>query len=87
MYFMSSDLSGILAWEMTVMPGNIKGKIGKEMVTSAVAVKTARSTSLLSAGMGSASDVDADVGAAVMIRGGEGVMGLVHCSFWIHYVS
>ena len=87
MYFMSSDLAYIVASAMTVMRGDIKGKMGKEMATGTVAVKTARSTSLLSAGMGSASDVDVDVGEAVMIRGGGGVVGLVHCSFWLHPVS
>ena len=51
------------------------------MATDVIAVETARSTSLLSAGMGSASGVDADLGAYVMLRGGGGVLGLVHCSF------
>ena len=37
--------------------------------------------------MGSESDVDADVGAAAMLRGGGGVAGLVHCRFWLHPVS
>ena len=37
--------------------------------------------------MGSESDVDADVGAAEMLRGGGGVAGLVHCRFWLHPVS
>ena len=87
MYFMSSDLAGIVASAMTVTCGGGKGTMGKEMATDTVAVETARSTSLLSARMGSASDVDADVGAAVMLRGGGGVVGLVHCSFWLHPVS
>ena len=57
------------------------------MATGTVAVDTESIASLFSAGMGSASDLDADVGAAVMLRCREGVMGLVHCRFWLHTVS
>ena len=38
-------------------------------------------------GVVSASDVDVDVGVAVMIWGRGGIVGLVHYSFWIHPVS
>ena len=56
-YFMSSDLAGIVALAMTVTRGGSKGKFCKETVTGTIAVKTERSTSLFSVGMGSASDV------------------------------
>ena len=72
---MSSDLSGILVSAMTVTCGSSKGIIGKYMVTGTVAVETARSMSLLSAGMGSASEIGVYMGADVIIRGGGRVVG------------
>ena len=42
---------------------------------------------MLLEGMGPASDVYTAVGMAVILRGGGGVVGLVHCSFWLHPVS
>ena len=57
------------------------------MVTGTVAVETERSASLLSAGMRSASYVDTDVGAAVILRSGGCVVGLVHYNLWLHTVS
>ena len=47
MYFMSSDLAGIVALAMTVTRGGSKGGICKEIVTGTVVVKIERSTSLL----------------------------------------
>ena len=72
---------------MAVTCGDSKGKMWKEMSTCTIAVKTMTSTSLLPVGMRSASDIDSNVGADVMLRGGGGIMGLFHCSFWIHPVS
>ena len=46
------------------------------MATGTVAVEIERSISLLSAGMGSVSDVDTDFVAAVVLRGAGGVVGL-----------
>ena len=66
---------------------NSRGRIGKEMATGNVTVNTARSTSLLSEGMGTASDVDTGVGTAVMSRGGGVIVRLVHCRFLFHPVS
>ena len=54
---------------MMVTRGGIKVTMGKEMVIGTVAVETERSTSLLSAWIGSASDSDIEVGATVMLRG------------------
>ena len=51
---MSSDHAGILESALMVMRYGIKGEMGKEMATGTIVVKTVRSTSLLSAGMGSA---------------------------------
>ena len=87
MYFMSSDLAVIVPSEMMVTCIDSRGRIGKEMATGNVTVNTARSTSLLSEGMGPASDVDTGVGTAVMSRGGGVIVGLVYCSFWFHPVS
>ena len=56
------------------------------MVTGTVTVETESITSLVSSGMVSASDVDADIGASIILRGGGGVGGLAHCRFWIHPV-
>ena len=53
MYFMLSNLVGIVASVMTVTRGGIKEEMLKEVATGTVAVKTSRSTSLLSVGMGS----------------------------------
>ena len=61
--------------------------MGKYMVTFTIGVDTENSTSLFSAGMGSASDVDTDVGASVLIRGQSVIVGLVHCILWFHPVS
>ena len=44
---MSSDLTGIVALVMTLMRGVSKGKMGENMATGTVAVKTARITFLL----------------------------------------
>ena len=57
------------------------------MVTGTIVVETERNTSFFSEGVGSASDVDSDVGAAVILRGKWVFVGLVHCSLWIHHVS
>ena len=57
------------------------------MATITISAEIERSTYLLSAGMGSASNVDGDVGTAMIIRGGGGVVGLVQFSLWIHPVS
>ena len=51
---MSSDHAGIVALALMVMRDGIKGKRGKEIEPGTIAFKTGRSTSLLSAGMGSA---------------------------------
>ena len=56
------------------------------MVTGTVTVETASINSLLSSGMVSASDVDADIGASIILSGGGDVGGLVHCRFWLHPV-
>ena len=45
--------------EMTVTSGGRKETMGKYMVTGTIAVEIERSTSLLSVGMGSTSDVEA----------------------------
>ena len=84
---MPSDLAGIALLAMVVMRGVSKGARGKEMVTGTAAVDTAMSTYFLSAGMGFASDIDAVLGAAVMLTGRGGVMGLVRCSFLLYHVS
>ena len=57
------------------------------MATGNVAVETLMRTSLFVAGVGSALNVDRDVDAAVIIRGGGGVVGLFHCSLWMNPVS
>ena len=49
--------------------------------------RDSKKPALLSAGMESASDVDTDVGAGIMLRGVCGVMGLIHCSLCLRNVS
>ena len=75
---MLSKLAVIISTEITVARGGSKEGMGKEMVPGTVAVNKARITSLLSSGIGSASDLDAYMGAAVMIRGRWGVVELVN---------
>ena len=81
------DISGIVASATTVTRGDSKEKMGKKMATCTIAVEASRSTYLLSAGMGSTSDVDTGMGANVMLMGGGGIVGLVHCRFWVHPMS
>ena len=54
-----SKLVGIVSLEMTVTSGGRKETMGKYMVTGTIVIETERSTSLLSVGMGSTSDVEA----------------------------
>ena len=72
---------------MTVTSGGKKGTMGRYMVTGTIVVEIERSTSLLSVGMGSASDIEAYVDADVMLRGRGSVMGVVQCIIWLHPVS
>ena len=84
---MSYKFTDIVALAMAVTCGDSKGKMWKEVSTCTIAVKTMTSTSLLPVGMRSASDIDSNVGADVMLTGRGGFMGLVCCSFLLYPVS